>query len=141
MNLYNIERSWKEAESRGWNRIYWFVDFHDTIAVADYGDPKKMRQFFPYAKESLQLLSKVDSICLVLWTCSHRDSISKMIEFLKENEIYFDYVNENPECHSDRHVNFTQKPYYNVLLDDKAGFEASDWEAIYNVLKKKYDKL
>jgi hypothetical protein len=139
MNLYNIKNTWKEAKERGWNRTYWFVDFHNTIAVADYGDPEKKRQFFPYAKEVLHFLTKQDDVCLVLWTCSHRDDINEMIEFLEENDIKFDYINENPECVSDKRVNLTQKPYYNVMLDDRAGFDPEDWEIIGAFLEDHYD--
>jgi hypothetical protein len=139
MNFYNIENTWKEIKERQWNRTYWFVDFHNTIAVADYGDPTKMRQFFPFAKDVLQFLSNRQDICLVLWTCSHRDSIQEMLDFLEENDINMDYVNENPECVSDKRVNFSQKPYYNVLLDDRAGFEPEDdWYSLGLLLEEHY---
>ena len=139
MNLFNIERSFKAAEERNWDRLYWFIDFHDTVGPADYGDESKKRKFYPYAKEVLQFLSKQEEICLVLFTCSHRDDINEMLVFLKENEINFDYINENPECHSGKMSNFSQKPYINVLLDDKAGFEGEhDWKLIGKLLEEHY---
>ena len=140
MNLFNIERSFKTAKERGWDRLYWFIDYHDTIGPADYGDETKQRKFYPYAKKVLQFLSKQPEICLILFTCSHRDDIDTMLTFLKENEIYFNYVNENPECHSSTMSNFSQKPYINVLLDDKAGFEGEhDWRQIGLVLERHYN--
>lgn len=142
MNLFNIEPTFKEAKDRGWDKTYWFVDYHNTIALADYGDPNKLRKFYPHAKEVLQALSNRDDICLVLWTCSHRDSVNDMVDFLEENEVFFDYINENPECVSDKRVNFSQKPYYNVMLDDRAGFEPEvDWLEIRRILDKNGFKI
>ena len=45
---------------------------------------------------------------------------------------------ENPEIESNRYANFTKKFYYDILLDDKAGFEPNDWFEIYNFLSKKF---
>jgi len=127
-------------EERGWNRLYWCVDFHDTIAVADYGDLTK-RKFFPMAKEVLQLLSKKPEICLILWTCSHKDDIDDMMNWLKEHDINFEYINENPECPTTKRVNTESKLYYNVMLDDRAGFEGeTDWYKVWTHLFMHYDK-
>jgi len=136
MNLYNIENSFNSMEEREWSTLYWFIDFHGTIAVPDYNDTSKKRQFYPYAKEVLQMLSKRLDCCVILWTCSHKDDIKDMIEWTTEHGIHFDYVNENPECPSTTRVNVEDKPYYNIMLDDRAGFEPEDWQGIKQLLVK-----
>jgi hypothetical protein len=138
MNLFNIENSFAQMKEKGWDKLYWFIDYHGTVAVADYGDENKKRRFFPHAREVLQILTNRPEICLVLWTCSYKDDISEMVAFLEENDIQFDYINENPECISNKHVDVSQKPYYNVMLDDRAGFEPEDWEDIQDVLLRHY---
>ena len=94
--MYNISKFFIDKEKRGWKKTYWFIDFHGTIAVPDYGD-KSQREFYPGAKEILQLLSEQDDVCLVLWTCSHDDDIEEILAWLKTHDIKFDYINENPE--------------------------------------------
>lgn len=42
-----------------------------------------------------------------------------MIEYCKHFGIAVDYINENPEIMN------TRKPYYNILLDDRAGLECA----------------
>ena len=41
------------------------------------------------------------------------------IEYCKHFGIAVDYINENPEIMN------TRKPYYNILLDDRAGLECA----------------
>ena len=142
MNLFNIENSYASMEKRGWDRIYWFVDVHGTIAVPDYLDETKKKQFYPFARQVLRYLSKRDDTCLILWTCSHNDDINVILKWLQQNKIYFEYVNENPECKTTERVNLEQKPYYNVLLDDRAGFEPeTDWRLIFQKLEEIFGAL
>jgi hypothetical protein len=45
------------------------------------------------------------------------------------------YINENPEISDDKGAFgcYDKKPYYNVLLDDKASFNPeTDWKPIYD---------
>lgn len=123
-------------EKRNWDRIYWFIDYHGTIAVPDYLDNSKKNKFYPMAKIVLQYLCKRKDTCLILWTCSHDNDVIKILKWLKENEIYFSYVNDNPECKTTSRVNVDMKPYYNILLDDRAGFEPEiDWILISRELE------
>ena len=63
-----------------------------------------------------------------MWTCSHSSVIDKTVDWFAGHCIYFDYANENPECTDTSHASFKEKPYCNVILDDKAGLEGNtDW--------------
>ena len=57
---------------------------------------------------------------MILFTCE--DDINKLKEketFCFDNMIEVHYINESPI------LDFTTKPYYNILLDDRAGLESS----------------
>lgn len=54
---------------------------------------------------------------------------------LQQNGVIVDFVNCNPDCPTIPLCDFSEKFYFDVLLDDKAGFEAEkDWIKIYNYL-------
>jgi len=36
MNIFNIERAYKLKKERGWDKLYWCIDFHDTLFPARY---------------------------------------------------------------------------------------------------------
>jgi hypothetical protein len=56
---------------------------------------------------------------------------------MDKHDLQFHYVNHNPECPSDELCDFSKKFYMNILLDDKAGFDATtDWLEIKNELIK-----
>jgi len=58
------------------------------------------------------------------------------LEHFKENGIFFDYVNENPEYENLSFACFDTKFYYDIGIDDKFGFDANiDWEILYLSLK------
>lgn len=120
---------------RNWEKIYVLVDIHDTIFKACYYD-KEEHQWYPFAKEALQIMSYANNISLILWTSSYREAIKKEYgEVFKENNIKFDYININPETKNNDLSCFDEKTYFNVGIDDKFGFDAeTDWEEVYNYL-------
>lgn len=136
MNLGNsFDRAFARMRRRNWEKIYVLVDIHDTIFKASYYD-KEEHQWYPFAKEALQIMSYANNISLILWTSSYRDVIEKEYgEVFKENSIKFDYININPETKNNDLSCFDEKTYFNVGIDDKFGFDAeTDWEEVYNYL-------
>ena len=133
-----IENSFKNAQERNWDITYWAVDLHGTISRFNYSNENLNPIYYPFSKEVLQILSKNNSIKLILFTCSYMENCNKIIEIFKNDDIYFDFVNENPEAKNTNYGDYSKKIYFNVLLEDKAGFEPEkDWEDIYNFLIKK----
>jgi len=130
-----IDKMFKHAEKRKWFETYWAIDIHGTISVPDYRKKSKEIIYYPYAKETLQLLSNRKDIILILSTSSYPDEIQTYMEQFAEDNIYFKYLNENPEISSYKgsYGFYEQKYYFNVLIDDKAGFNPEkDWKKIYN---------
>ena len=132
-----IDRSFKVMKERNWDKSFWAIDIHDTILKSNYNNPDIKEDFYPYAKEVLQILSKRTDIVLFLYTCSYPKEITRYLDFFKSHDIHFKYVNENPDALNTAHGYYEKKPYFSVLLEDKSGFDANiDWILIKECLEK-----
>ena len=119
-----------KAKERNWPEIYIAVDIHDTMIKANYKLGDIPTEFYPYAIECLQALSKRKDIKLILYTCSHPHEIEVYLQLFESHQIHFDFVNENTDVKTDLqgYGNYDKKPYFNVLMDDKSGFNGErDW--------------
>jgi len=144
MNLFNIKRAYDDMIPRGWDTIYICIDVHDVILEGKYNRHNVGAQYMPNALEVLRQWTKRPEVRLILWSCSYDDATKDVLAGLADQGVKFDYINENPECPDTEMCNFSKKFYFNVLLDDKAGFEgATDWHLIEKELKKigKWDLL
>lgn len=129
-----ILRSYQIAHKRKWDKLYIAVDIHDVTLEANYskGIPTT---FLSNAKEVLQRLTQRKDIVLLLYTCSFPAEIVQYLEFFKSHGIEFKYVNENPDAPNTAFGCFDKKFYYNILLEDKAGFDhKKDWAEIDEAL-------
>ena len=60
----------------------------------------------------------------------------KYLEYFKSCDIHFDYVNKNPEVTNAGYGFYDHKPYFNVLFEDKAGFDPfTDWKKVIELTK------
>ena len=134
MNLFNIENAYKQKIERGWDEVFWCIDVHNTIIPGLYDIAQKL-EFYPDAKEVLQFLTRKTDVVMILYTCSHQKEIAKMQTFFNANGVTFEYVNTNVDVPSTALGNYEKKPYFNILIDDKGGFMASDWKDIKNLLE------
>jgi hypothetical protein len=123
-----IETAIRTKTERNWEKTYWFFDIHGTVLKPTYKSDDICREFYPYAKQIMQVLSQREDIVMILYTCSHLDEIQQYLDFFKDNGIKFAYVNENPDVENSKYGFFDNKPYMNVLFEDKAGFNPeTDW--------------
>lgn len=137
-----IKQSFIDKERKGFDKLFYFVDLHSTAIKPNYSAKSLPTEFYPMAKEALQLLSNSDEICLIMYTCSQPDEVAQYVQFFKDNGIVFEYVNENPEVTTEKggYGNYDTKPYINVLMDDKAGFDGEeDWFKIHAYFSEKYN--
>ena len=66
-----------------------------------------------------------------MFTCSYPQEIQKYVKLFKELNIEFDFINKNPEPNNTSYGYYEDKPYFNVLFEDKAGFDPeTDWELV-----------
>lgn len=126
-----IRTACRVARERNWKRFYWAVDIHGTMMPSTHRGGDMPKTFYPFAKEVLQLASQRNDICLMLYTCSHQHEVEQYLTLFEQNGIHFDYVNENPEVINNEYGNYERKPYFNVLFEDKAGFDPeTEWEPV-----------
>lgn len=120
--------TFKKMQERKWDTIYIAIDMHDTISKSTYKDDAVIN-FYKHAEDCLRSLSTIESIKLILFTSTPIDKINLYLKEFKEHEIYFDFINSNPEAENNAYGDFSVKPYFNILFDDKAGFNPKkDWK-------------
>ena len=123
------------AGMKGWKKTYWAIDIHGTILKPTYEKGVLSTEFYPNAKKVLQVLTKDAKVVLILYTCSYPEEISEYLRFFRSHQIRFDYVNENPEMNAGAYGYYDSKFYFNLLLDDKAGFDPErDWAGVSRVV-------
>lgn len=131
-----IKNAFIKAKSRGWDRTYWAIDIHETVIKPNWSATKTPTEFYPKAKEILQYISSRKDIIMILYTCSHPHEIQKYIDLFKSYEINFNHINENPDVVNEKYGFYDLKPYFNVLLEDKAGFDPlADWDEVEKALR------
>ena len=136
-----IEKVFNGLNNGSFKCIYIMVDVHNTILRPTF-DKKETFEYFPYAKETLQLLSEKENIKLIMWTSSYDEKIQMYLRHFEENGIIFNFVNENKEYGNVSFACFDTKFYYDIGIDDKFGFDAEhDWKEIYTFLTKKLNFL
>ena len=137
MNLFNIERTYRDRKVRRWPNIYFCIDLHDVILQGKYNLNNTGASYFPNCLNVLRQLNKHSDFVLILWTSGHATPTQNVLADLTKEGITFKYVNENLDCPNDHLCDFSRKFYMNILLDDKAGFEGeTDWVLIERELRR-----
>jgi len=138
--MYAIEKANKRRVEKGWPHTYWFFDLHETIIVPNYEPGNIPKEFYPDAKETLQMISKRTDIKLHLYTCSWPNEVEQYDEYFRENDIVFDFLEaNNPEVKNEELGYYNNKPYFNVMFEDKAGFDPSYWKFVKEYLEANPD--
>lgn len=140
-SMSNLERAIRKAfatakrPDRNWKKIYVAVDLHGVVLLPNYENTST--EYYPLAREVMQTLTNRSDVVLIMYSCSKREEVQKYIEFFLKDGIKFDYIGHNPEVVETRFGDFTHKPYFNILLEDKAGFDPEiDWDIIKNTLSE-----
>lgn len=132
-----IENCLLLAKAKGWDKTYWAFDIHGTILKPTFKTRVVSTEFYPYAKEALQEISKMKSVVRILYTCSYPDEIVLYLKFFESHGIQFDYVNENPEVSAGAYGHYDRKFYFNILFEDKAGFDPlTEWQNVLDLVVK-----
>lgn len=151
MNINNfLTTSWTKyihhmflhSFSKKWYETYWVIDMHRTLIKPTYDINDKSLTYYPFALETMQMLTKRDDIVTIMWTSSYPEEISEYVKQLAKVDVIFNKINENPDISSNNgNFGFYEKKFYfNVLIDDKAAFDPeTDWEPLYRLFKA-YEK-
>lgn len=97
-----------------------FIAFDFDNTVFDY---HKVGDTFPKLEEIL-IKCKKNGMKLILFTANEGELLDKCVSYCREKGFEPDFINESP-------VTSTRKPYYNILLDDRAGLSSA-----YSVLNR-----
>lgn len=125
-----LRKEWLKKVKRGWAKVYVVVDLHDTLVASNYEG--LATRYYPEGIRCLQALSQRDDICLILWTSSYGADVEHYRNELSDQGIEFDFFNENPDEKNTFTGDFSRKFYFNILLDDKAGFvPGTDWDIVH----------
>jgi hypothetical protein len=132
----------KESFAKQWYETYWAFDLHGTIIRPTYLGTEMI--FYPYALETLKFIDKHrPDIKKILWTSSFPNEIDEYMEEFRLNKVSFNSINSNPGISSNK-GNFgyyEQKFYFNILFEDKSGFNPEvEWESIYNLFTE-YERI
>jgi hypothetical protein len=141
--IYNtILRAYELKKQRNFPLVYIALDVHDTIWPGTRTkDTDSVSQYYPLAKEILQFWTNQADTSFILYTCSTTEQTEKINQRLKQDNILIKQFNENKECHNTSLSSFEKKLYFQILLDDKAGFEPEqEWRFVKSALEKVYDK-
>lgn len=138
MSIVNqIKRTFDISFKKKWYETYWAFDVHGTILKPTYDLNENKEEFYDWAEESLKLISNRKDIIMILYTCSYPHEIEKYLELFKSKNIIFTHVNKNPGI-SSKMGNFgyyEDKFYFNVLFEDKAGFDPEiEWKEVYDLM-------
>lgn len=132
--LEYLKKTYEENHKLGYEKIYIAVDIHGTILEPSW-DKTENFIYLGSSREALQKLSARKDTVLIAWSSSYPEKLKMYQERFKEDGINLEYLNQNPEVKSGKISCFDTKPYYDILLDDKAGFEWTEWEDILKWLK------
>ena len=132
-----ISHAFHKVQSRNWPFVYFAIDVHDTIFKGTYKKDNEGKQFYPWAEQVLRNLSKNPKIKLLIYTSSHEQPARDVIKWLESHDIKIYALNDNPD-HTGTHLcDFSKKFYFDILLEDKAGFEGwHDWFLIMKELQR-----
>ena len=137
-HITHVMRDLKPAKN--WDTIYWLVDVHGVIIPGSFHRKNEFKFMHPDAKDVLQWITKRSHHKLILWSSSYKTEIDELKGWLFEHGIKVDYVNENPAEEHSNYADFSKKPYFNILLDDKAGFDTLVYWTLIKEYLKFYDK-
>lgn len=138
MNIIGaFEAAFYRAKEKNWDYIIVLVDIHDTIFKATYSEAENY-EYLGKAKETLQLMTSMPNIKMILWSSSYIDKLADYMYKMSGDYICFDAVNKNIEgIENTKLACFDKKLYFNVGIDNAFGFEPEkDWNNIYNYLSK-----
>jgi hypothetical protein len=124
-----IENAYIKTAKRGWDKVYWALDLHDTCLKATYtpNEPNTYEWINPYVKEALQRLVAHPETHLILWSSVHDAEKPHYLKFFADAGIRVAGFNHNPFEAGSESCGVAEKFYFSILVDDKAGFDHSEW--------------
>lgn len=132
-----IDSAYKLMEERKWDKIYWAIDLHGVCLESNY-TTFSHKWLNLDVVEGLRAISDRPESVIILWSSCHSEEFNKILTFFSDEGIRVKYFNRNPDVANTQSGCFDKKFYFNVLLDDKAGFDPeTDWVKIVERMRLK----
>lgn len=109
------------------------IDFDGTICRGQYPNIDGLQLD---AKKYIQKL-KADGHYIIIYTCRCGDYLTQVINWLLENEIPFDRVNDNEPKSTALYKHNSRKVYAHIYVDDKQVGGLPTWGEIYEYITQK----
>lgn len=138
--LRAIERAYRVADERNWDRVYWALDLHGTCLVSNY-QGGTYEWISPECRDALKALSGFPETNLILWSSLHQRDKIGVSRFFDAEQVAFVDINANPYERNTSTGCFDQKFYMSIIVDDKAGFDPTEWPAVLDAViecRRKY---
>ena len=120
------------------SKVHWFIDVSNTILPRYSLIQQQVPP--PEAIEVLRWLSNREDMVITIWTLLNGKSYHRLKHNFKyKYGIHFDNYNGGRDSYQ-----FSSKPFFDVLIDDKAGFDINnDWKVIKDTLIElgEWDKI
>ena len=133
-----IQKMFEHAFQKQWYETYWAIDLHGVVIQPNYTKTPQEIVYYPFAKPVLQLMTARPDIIMFTYTASYPEQLGNYLRQFERDRISFNYINHNPDISEAKgHFgDFNRKPYFNVLMDDKAGFDPyKEWEPMLQLFQ------
>ena len=138
-----VQKMFEHAFKKQWFETYWAIDLHGVVIQPNYTKTPQKVIYYPYVKETLQIMSARPDIIMFTYTASYPEQLHGYLSQFEMDNIHFNFINENPDISEQKgHFGaFDKKPYYNVVFEDKAGFDPFlDWKPLFKLFTS-YEKI
>jgi hypothetical protein len=130
-----INRAYQLKIERNWTDIYWAIDLHGVCLKSNY-TVNSYEFINEDVVKTLLLIQSLPESKIIIWSSCYKPEQLRIKKFFKKHGVVIDFFNKNTDVKNTTTGCFDEKFYFNILLDDKAGFDPeTDWKIIYKYLK------
>ena len=138
-----FDKGFHTAKDAGYNYMVIAVDLHGTMINTKVFNETQGKfldkieaSLFPQAITALQAMSAHKSIVMYVYSGTKKSKLKKLVNYLYEKYgISLDTRYHPMTQHASQ--SFKTKPYFNILLDDRAGFDPTgDWLEIIRFMPR-----
>lgn len=129
-----VLQAYQALPSKGWDKIYWAIDLHGTCIEANYKS-QEFKFLDPIIPQVLAHLSALPESKIIIWSSCYPAEQEAVRKLFKDHKIEIFAFNENPAIQNTATGCFDKKPFYSIIIDDKAGFDwREDWAMLANAV-------
>lgn len=138
-----FDKGYATAKAAKYSYMVVAVDLHGTIVDSKTFNETQGKfvekieaSLYPFAIKALQAMSAHESIVMYIYSGTKKRKLKKLVKFLSSKYGITIATRYHPTTnHASQ--SFKNKPYFNILLDDRAGFDPKlDWNEICKLMPR-----